>query len=101
MTAPSRGRWRSGRRTARRDIGRGVAAVTAIALTAAACGGQSATDDVGADADADAVPAGTAGDVALEGEFRLGYFPNVTHAPAIVGDRATGTSPRRSATASS
>ena len=31
--------------------------------------------------------------------LRLGYFPNVTHAPAIIGVE-TGSSPRRSATAS-
>jgi NitT/TauT family transport system substrate-binding protein len=57
------------------------AAVLALALglVAAACGG----DD---DDSSDAAGAGTtAADTQPSGTLRLGYFPNVTHAPAIIG----------------
>jgi NitT/TauT family transport system substrate-binding protein len=56
------------------------AAVLALALgvVAAGCGGD---DDSG-----DAAGAGTtAADTQPSGTLRLGYFPNVTHAPAIIG----------------
>ncbi len=66
----------------------GVAAIAALALVAAACGGD---DDDDAAAATSAAPAAAADDVsatAAAGDpatLRLGYFPNVTHAPAIIG----------------
>ena len=54
-------------------------------LVAAACGGG---DDGGEEAVAEAAPAAEtspAADAAPEGTLRLGYFPNVTHAPALIG----------------
>jgi NitT/TauT family transport system substrate-binding protein len=58
------------------------AAVLALALglVAAACGGDD--DDSGGDA---AGANTTAADTQPSGTLRLGYFPNVTHAPAIIG----------------
>ena len=56
------------------------AAVLALALgvVAAGCGGDDDSDD--------AAGAGTtAADTQPSGTLRLGYFPNVTHAPAIIG----------------
>jgi NitT/TauT family transport system substrate-binding protein len=50
--------------------------VAAVLLAATACGG----DDDEAEATEDSVPAS-----APSGTLRLGYFPNLTHAPAIVG----------------
>ena len=75
----------------------GAAAVFSFALAAAACGdddtdsggestaapGTEATDDTAAPGDT-AVPADTA-PAELSGKVRLGFFPNVTHAPALVG----------------
>jgi NitT/TauT family transport system substrate-binding protein len=55
-----------------------LATMCVAALVGAGCGG---TDDP---ASADA-PASSAGAGALEGTVRLGFFPNVTHAPALVG----------------
>jgi len=57
------------------------AAVLALALglVAAACGGND--DDSGDAAGANT----TAADTQPSGTLRLGYFPNVTHAPAIIG----------------
>ncbi|HEY7071468.1 MAG TPA: ABC transporter substrate-binding protein [Acidimicrobiales bacterium] len=57
------------------------AAVLALSLglVAAACGGDD--DDSGNAAGADT----TAADTQPSGTLRLGYFPNVTHAPAIIG----------------
>jgi sulfonate transport system substrate-binding protein len=61
-------------------IARKAAVLTlALGLVAAGCGG---SDD---DSD-DAAGAGTtAADTQPSGTLRLGYFPNVTHAPAIIG----------------
>jgi NitT/TauT family transport system substrate-binding protein len=57
-----------------------LALLVAVGLLAAACGDDddaaSAGDGAGQDSGADAQPSGT---------LRLGYFPNVTHAPAIIG----------------
>jgi NitT/TauT family transport system substrate-binding protein len=50
----------------------------ALGLVAAACGGD---DDDGDAAGAET----TAADTRPSGTLRLGYFPNVTHAPAIIG----------------
>jgi NitT/TauT family transport system substrate-binding protein len=74
-----------------------IAAVVGVALVAAACGGD---DDDAGSATTAAAAATTAGaaattaggaatdDTTAAGEpatLRLGYFPNVTHAPAILG----------------
>jgi len=61
-----------------------------VALLAGACGSKSSTD-AGSDAAAPTTAAAaqqvasTAPRPAPSGTLRLGYFPNVTHAPAIVG----------------
>jgi len=60
------------------------------AAVIAACGGDSrdSADTPGSDmtaADAAADPAGDETSASLQGTVRLGYFPNVTHAPALVG----------------
>ena len=52
-----------------------------VAVLLAACGSAGATGDAGSTDDAAAQ--GAAADT-----LNLGYFPNVTHAPALVGDRA-------------
>jgi NitT/TauT family transport system substrate-binding protein len=64
-----------------------LASVVALALVAAACGGDDDDDaapatDPGATTGTEA-PAGT--DAGAPATLRLGYFPNVTHAPAIIG----------------
>ena len=50
----------------------------ALLLTAAACGGDDETS-------ADAAGADTAAQAEPSGSLKLGYFPNVTHAPGIIG----------------
>jgi NitT/TauT family transport system substrate-binding protein len=58
----------------------GLAAAALLAVGAVACGGDD-DDDAGGDTT-------TPGDTEPAGEaatLRLGYFPNVTHAPAIIG----------------
>jgi sulfonate transport system substrate-binding protein len=60
----------------RRALRWSFALLAALLLVTAACGGE---DD---DAAAGEAPAG---DNAPTGTLRLGYFPNVTHAPAIIG----------------
>jgi len=65
-----------------------LVALITLAAVAAACGSGSSAGDTGTPATRSG--AGTteaAADTAepLEGTLRLGYFPNVTHAPAIVG----------------
>ncbi len=56
---------------------RWLALLLALGLLAAACGDDDDSAAAGSSAaDADAEPSGT---------LRLGYFPNVTHAPAIIG----------------
>jgi NitT/TauT family transport system substrate-binding protein len=74
----------------------GLLSALALSLVAAACGGDD-DDDAGAASDESvAQPADTTGTTAAssgntapaESEpatLRLGYFPNVTHAPAIIG----------------
>ena len=64
----------------------GLALVATLAVTAAACGSGSTSEPTAASA------ASSGSVVPLDGEpgsdpvtLRLGYFPNVTHAPAIVG----------------
>src|SRR3954452_3831905 len=56
-----------------------VAIAAALAITLAACGDD---DDVGA---ANTPAPATATGTALEGSVNFGFFPNVTHAPALVG----------------
>jgi len=75
------GRERSHRRgSARRRVLGSVALLLSLTTLAAACGGDDddSSSDTGdtSSANADAKPSG---------ELRLGYFPNVTHAPAIIG----------------
>src|SRR5690606_11000450 len=70
-----------------------LAVLAALGLLAAACG-----DDDGGDGAAGAATAGggettagsdgAGGGGALEGSLRLGYFANVTHAPAVIGEEA-------------
>jgi NitT/TauT family transport system substrate-binding protein len=70
-------------RTARRAPGRAwLAMLLAFSLVAAACGGDD-DDDAATGGDTETTEAGGAAE--LEGTLRLGYFPNVTHAPAIIG----------------
>lgn len=64
-------------RTRRRSFG---AVLLAASVLFAACGDDSSNDTATAEA-ADADTAATG----LKGTVRLGYFPNVTHAPALVG----------------
>ena len=68
-----------------------AATVVGLALVAAACGGGD-DNDAGtappAASDAPSTADAAAGNTAETGEpvtLRLGYFPNVTHAPAIIG----------------
>jgi len=56
-------------------------ALVAIAVTAAACGSSSTTSATGSSSPG-ATGGGASGDAVT---VRLGYFPNVTHAPALVG----------------
>ena len=53
-----------------------------LGLSAAACG------DADADSNPTTPPAASSAepDVSLEGTIRLGYFANVTHAPAVIGE---------------
>lgn len=60
------------RRTRRRRLG---AALLAASVLVAACGDDKSASNDGA----------ASNDTALEGTVRLGYFPNVTHAPVLVG----------------
>ncbi len=59
------------------------ALVLAGSLVLAACGDDAATAPADFEPTEQSVADG--GAVALEGSVRLGYFPNVTHAPALVG----------------
>jgi len=75
----------TGRPRRRRRAVRGLAILLALSTTAAACGGD---DDESADTDGgersgDEVAASTEGEPS--GSLNLGYFPNVTHAPAVIG----------------
>jgi NitT/TauT family transport system substrate-binding protein len=56
-----------------------VALMLAASLFVAACGGDEESSDTTA-----AAGSGSSGDATAE-EVRLGFFPNVTHAPALVG----------------
>jgi NitT/TauT family transport system substrate-binding protein len=68
-----------------RGLGQWLALPLALALLVAGCGG----DDGGEAAAGSAEAAESAGGDGASGEpagaLRLGYFPNVTHAPAIIG----------------
>jgi NitT/TauT family transport system substrate-binding protein len=66
---------------ARRRSLRLLAVLLAVGLVAAGCGGDD-DDEAGASGSGDG--GGAAGDEP-SGDLRLGYFPNVTHAPAIIG----------------
>jgi NitT/TauT family transport system substrate-binding protein len=75
----------------RRRLRRIAPALVAVALVAAACGGDDAAEDTESAATTaateatTAAPATTEAAVPLEGTLNLGFFPNVTHAPALVG----------------
>jgi NitT/TauT family transport system substrate-binding protein len=68
-------------------IRRAVAATAVLALVAAACGGDD--DDAAPEAGSTPEAATSAAESAApDGDatpLRLGYFPNVTHAPAVLG----------------
>jgi sulfonate transport system substrate-binding protein len=66
-------------RKLRSRTARWAALVMSLGLVLAACGGD---DDDTASAEGDDAPAT---DAAPSGSLKLGYFPNVTHAPAIIG----------------
>jgi sulfonate transport system substrate-binding protein len=59
-----------------------VALAAALTIVAAACGDD---DNPSPAAQAVAAPAATEPAAALEGTVNFGFFPNVTHAPALVG----------------
>lgn len=77
----------------RRGLRSTAVAALALALFAGACGSSDSSADESTQADAETTGSETTGsdetsapaDEALEGELRLGFFPNVTHAPALVG----------------
>jgi NitT/TauT family transport system substrate-binding protein len=56
-----------------------------FSLVAAACGGDDDDDTATNDDSGAAADSGNSGGSELEGSLKLGYFPNVTHAPAIIG----------------
>ncbi|HEV7760351.1 MAG TPA: ABC transporter substrate-binding protein [Acidimicrobiales bacterium] len=60
-----------------------MAVLLAFSLVAAACGGDDDDDTAASGSEADSGSGGEG--AALEGSLSLGYFPNVTHAPAILG----------------
>jgi NitT/TauT family transport system substrate-binding protein len=62
-----------------RGWARWLAVLVALGLVAAACG----DDDAASTGDGSEQASGT--DAEPNGTLRLGYFPNVTHAPAIIG----------------
>ena len=69
---------------------RTLSALLGLALVAAACGSDSddasgSADTTGAAADTTAAADSTAAAEPLSGTVNLGFFPNVTHAPALVG----------------
>lgn len=79
ITAPTRRRLRS-------------TAVAALALLASACGSTDSSADEAAENGAEPTEVEATGaettppaEGTLEGSLRLGFFPNVTHAPALVG----------------
>ena len=65
----------------RRHLARGLALLVALGLVAAACGKD---DNSSAGAETPAAEAAAAS-AKPSGTLRLGYFANVTHAPAIIG----------------
>ena len=69
-------------RRAARHRGRLAAALFVSVLVVAACGDDSTTESAATPAEA---TTGAGAPSQLEGTVRLGYLPNVTHAPALVG----------------
>ena len=69
---------RNTRKLRRARSARWSALLLSLGLVLAACGG----DEDTASAEGDDAPAA---DAAPSGSLKLGYFPNVTHAPAIIG----------------
>jgi NitT/TauT family transport system substrate-binding protein len=67
-------------------VPRCLALLLALGLVAAACGDDDESGAAGASDEGGGESAGdTAADAEPSGSLRLGYFPNVTHAPAIIG----------------
>ena len=67
-------------------VTRCLALLLALGLVAAACGDDDDSAAAGASDEGGGESAGdTGGDAEPSGSLRLGYFPNVTHAPAIIG----------------
>ncbi|HZA86261.1 MAG TPA: ABC transporter substrate-binding protein [Acidimicrobiales bacterium] len=67
-------------------VPRCLALLLALGLVAAACGDDDESGAAGASDEGGGESAGdTAADADPSGSLRLGYFPNVTHAPAIIG----------------
>jgi len=67
-------------------VPRCLALLLALGLVAAACGDDDESGAAGASDEGGEESAGdTAADAEPSGSLRLGYFPNVTHAPAIIG----------------
>ena len=64
----------------RRGWARWLSVLVALGLLGAACGDD---DDAASSGDGSEQPSGA--DAEPSGTLRLGYFPNVTHAPAIIG----------------
>ena len=62
-----------------------MAVLLAFSLVAAACGGDDDDDTTTGSTEADSGDGASASGGELEGSLSLGYFPNVTHAPAIIG----------------
>ncbi|MGH9111327.1 MAG: ABC transporter substrate-binding protein, partial [Acidimicrobiales bacterium] len=73
--------------TSRRGHGtRWLALLIILGLVAAACGGDDDSAGAGTAGGGEGDPQDSAGaDAEPSGSLRLGYFPNVTHAPAIIG----------------
>jgi NitT/TauT family transport system substrate-binding protein len=67
----------------RRRAARWLTLLLAIGLLAAACGDDNDAADAGTAANGSEQASGA--DAEPSGTLRLGYFPNVTHAPAIIG----------------
>ncbi len=64
---------------------RAVSAMSGLVLLASACGSDDGNDASSAAPPAGAAAVGESPTGALTGTVNLGYFPNVTHAPALVG----------------
>jgi NitT/TauT family transport system substrate-binding protein len=74
------------RKSRRGHVTRWLVLLLSLGLLAAACGDDdTSTADEGDGEGDESTGADTGGDAEPSGGLRLGYFPNVTHAPAIIG----------------